>query len=81
MIINDKNIFEAITEIDIDNLVLKFEDEDVFSLIFLVRNILPDMIKHDTLYNSIADYIQFRNLYVNLKSTTLKEDFLRESSN
>lgn len=52
----------------------KFESMSVHSLLIVVGKTLHDTIDYGNLFNSFNSYMQFKNLYLDSKSSTLEED-------
>jgi len=61
--------FEAI-----DNLESRFESMEVHSLLVVVGTLLHDTMDYGKLFDSFNSYMQFKNLYLDSKSSTLEED-------
>lgn len=68
------DVFESIDEIE-----SKFESMNVHSLLVVVGQTLHDTMDHSRLFNSFTSYMQFKNLYLDSKSSTLEEDLKNEA--
>lgn len=56
------------------NMEKRFETESVHDLLGMVGHILNNTIDYSNLYNKVSNYTQFKNLYLDSKSSTIQED-------
>lgn len=68
------DVFESIDEME-----SKFENMNVHSLLVVVGQTLHDTMDYSRLFNSFTSYMQFKNLYLDSKSSTLEEDLKNEA--
>ncbi|QOY55716.1 hypothetical protein HUE87_05685 [Candidatus Sulfurimonas marisnigri] len=63
----------------IEKMEEKFESMNVHSLLVVVGQTLHDTMDYSRLFNSFNSYMQFKNLYLDSKSSTLEEDLDNEA--
>ncbi len=63
----------------IDKMESEFESMDVHSLLVVVGHTLHDTMDYSRLFDSVMSYVQFKNLYLDSKSSTLEEDLENEA--
>lgn len=63
----------------IEKMEEKFESMNVHSLLVVVGQTLHDTVDYSRLFNSFNSYMQFKNLYLDSKSSSLEEDLDNEA--
>jgi len=63
----------------IEKMEEKFENMKVHSLLMVVGESLHDTVDYGSLFNSFNNYMQFKDLYFNARSSSLKEDLENET--